>query len=164
MTTTLLECAGGNLSSSHDNVPIYEHDLGRGQVWERLFPGGGVVDNFCNNKPMARYLEMEYDQRAKIRLEEEKSHAALLDLRNQTRMVLLQIVKAELIKRHARMLVEMEGRGFACIMHPQDCGRESCGWQRQGHERGHKDNGDGGRGDGIACNGWWPWQVPQHGH
>jgi hypothetical protein len=90
--------------------------------------GVGEVDDIDNGKPAARYSAMEYVQRAKIQLKKEKSRAALLNLPNQTRMVLLRIVKVELNERHSRMLVEMEGSRFACIMHPQDRGRESCGW------------------------------------
>ncbi|KAL3815950.1 hypothetical protein ACHAXA_003571 [Cyclostephanos tholiformis] len=127
---------GGKSSSSRDDIPVYERDfeeaflgesqdfyrtesacrLSRAQATGSSVPGGGAVDDIDDGKPAARYSAMEYVRRAKIRLEEEKSRAALLDLPNQTRMALLRIVETELIERHARTLVEMEGSGFACIL------------------------------------------------
>ena len=60
MMTTSSGCAGGNSLLLHDVVPVYKHNLGWRQAWERLFPGGGVVDNINDSKSVARYLAMEY--------------------------------------------------------------------------------------------------------
>ena len=59
---------------------------------------------------------MEYVHRARSRLEEEKGRAILLDLPAQTRSALLRIVETELIERHAKTLVDMEGSGFAAVL------------------------------------------------
>jgi cullin 3 len=134
---------GGNPPSlSRDDVPVYERDfeeafLGESQDFyrtesasrlsraEATGAGGAMavvareVSNDVDDddgKPAARYSAMEYVRRARVRLEEEKNRAALLDLPSQTRMALLRIVETELIEKHARTLVEMEGSGFACIL------------------------------------------------
>ena len=67
-------------------------------------------------KPAAKYSAMEYIHRARSRLDEEKTRASLLDLRARSKSALLRIVETELIERHAKTLVEMEGSGFASIL------------------------------------------------
>jgi len=133
--------AGGGATNggAGDNIPVYERDfeeafLGESQDFYRMestsrlshaassadpdssasamggddFGGGG--------KPAAKYSAMEYVRSAQRRLEEERSRAALLDLPTQTKSALLRIVETELIERHAKTLVEMEGSGFASIL------------------------------------------------
>ncbi|KAL7554184.1 hypothetical protein ACHAWF_017590, partial [Thalassiosira exigua] len=76
--------------------------------------GGG--DSEAGKKPAAKYSAMEYVRSARDRLEEEKARAIALDAPAQTRAALLRIVETELIERHARTLVEMEGSGFASVL------------------------------------------------
>jgi len=81
---------------------------------------GGANTNNDNDdddgKPAAKYSAMEYVHRAQSRLQEELVRASTLDLPASTRAALLRIVETELIERHARTLVEMEGSGFASIL------------------------------------------------
>ncbi|KAL7535236.1 hypothetical protein ACHAXR_006362 [Thalassiosira sp. AJA248-18] len=125
-----------------DNIPVYERDfeesfLGESQDFYRMestsrlshavsgssattttTSDGNSNDNEHDNnsKPAAKYSAMEYVHRARSRLEEEKSRANHLDLPTQTKSALLRIVETELIERHAKTLVEMEGSGFASIL------------------------------------------------
>ena len=73
-------------------------------------------DDDDDGKPAAKYSAMEYVHRAQTRLGEERIRASNLDLPASTRAALLRIVETELIERHARTLVEMEGSGFASIL------------------------------------------------
>ncbi|KAL7460426.1 hypothetical protein ACHAXS_000877 [Conticribra weissflogii] len=59
---------------------------------------------------------MEYVQRAKLRLDQECNCVAKQSLPEHTCTLLLRIVKTELIKQHAKTLVDMEGSGFAAIL------------------------------------------------
>mmetsp|Transcript_12715 Transcript_12715/g.18225 ORF Transcript_12715/g.18225 Transcript_12715/m.18225 type:complete len:996 (-) Transcript_12715:78-3065(-) len=97
--TTNIGGSGGNNSSS----------TGRS--------GANTNDNDNDDgKPAAKYSAMEYVHRAQSRLQEERVRASTLDLPASTRAALLRIVETELIERHARTLVEMEGSGFASIL------------------------------------------------
>lgn len=135
---------GGAASAGANAIPVYERDfeevfLGESQDFyrmesaSRLSQGAGLgaavdgaasssvvprdgVDNDNSFKPPAKYSAMEYVHHAQARLVEEKTRAALLDLPAQTRVNLMNIVETELIERHAKTLVEMEGSGFACIL------------------------------------------------
>ena len=125
----------GNLGDVTDNIPVYERDfeeafLGESQDFYRVestsrlshvstgIVGHDDVDRLDdgNGKPAAKYSAMEYVHRARSRLEEEKCRAGLLDLPAQTRSALLRIAETELIERHARTLVDMEGSGFAAVL------------------------------------------------
>jgi cullin 3 len=133
-------------SSGSSNMPVYERDfeeafLGESQDFYRVestsrlshglssesinnsnnsSSSGGSSTNNNNDdddgKPAAKYSAMEYVHRAQSRLEEERIRAFTLDLPASTRAALLRIVETELIERHARTLVEMEGSGFASIL------------------------------------------------
>eukprot|EP00579_Thalassiosira_antarctica_P000497 CAMPEP_0201867100 /NCGR_PEP_ID=MMETSP0902-20130614/1465_1 /ASSEMBLY_ACC=CAM_ASM_000551 /TAXON_ID=420261 /ORGANISM="Thalassiosira antarctica, Strain CCMP982" /LENGTH=957 /DNA_ID=CAMNT_0048392215 /DNA_START=440 /DNA_END=3313 /DNA_ORIENTATION=+ len=135
---------GGNANSvenaavAADNIPVYERDfeeafLGESQDFYRMEStsrlshaasgAGGSTDSAADDndlggggKPAAKYSAMEYVHRARSRLDEEKTRASLLDLPAQTKSALLRIVETELIERHAKTLVEMEGSGFASIL------------------------------------------------
>ncbi|EJK69602.1 hypothetical protein THAOC_09123, partial [Thalassiosira oceanica] len=63
-----------------------------------------------------RYSAMEYVRGAQSRLAEEDRRAQALDLPTPTRSALLRIAETELIDRHARTLVDMEGSGFAAVL------------------------------------------------
>lgn len=78
--------------------------------------GDGDCMDDGSSKPAARYSAMEYVRRAQCRLEEEKSRCGQLELPVHTRVALMRIMETELIERHARTLVEMEGSGFASIL------------------------------------------------
>ncbi len=125
--------AVNNNSGGVTNMPVYERDfeeafLGESQDFYRVEStsrlshglssgsngndGGGDEDG----KPAAKYSAMEYVHRAQTRLEEERIRASNLDLPVSTRAALTRIVETELIERHARTLVEMEGSGFASIL------------------------------------------------
>ena len=67
-----------------------------------------------SSKPPAKYSAME--GLAKMRIEQEKARATSLDLPPPTRAQLQRIVETELIERHAKTLVDMEGSGFACLL------------------------------------------------
>lgn len=132
--------AGGafNGGGGMDCIPVYERDfeetfLGESQDFyrmesaSRLSHSVGILESNHNvndddriimndGKPAAKYSAMEYVYRAQSRLEEEKARATLLDLPTQTKSALLRIVETELIERHAKTLVDMEGSGFACIL------------------------------------------------
>ena len=69
-----------------------------------------------HQKPAAKYSAIEYIHRAQSRITEEKNRATMLDLPVQTKTALLRIVETELIERHAKTLVDMEGSGFASIL------------------------------------------------
>ena len=123
-----------------DNIPVYERDfeecfLGETQEFYRLesmsrlshavsgsggssaaasSPSSNMDDN--NKKPAAQYSAMEYVHRAQQRLTEEKNRAQLLDLPIQTKSSLIRIVETELIERHSKTLVDMEGSGFGSIL------------------------------------------------
>ena len=134
MLASSLSSSSSGSGGPRDDVPVYERDfeesfLGESQDFYRAEsssrlsraadldggpPGGG--GGLDDGKPAARYSAMEYVRRARERLEEEKSRAASLELPSQTRAALLRIVETELIERHARTLVEMEGSGFACLL------------------------------------------------
>ena len=118
-------------SSSSSAIPVYERDfeeafLGetqdfyRGESAGRLSGGIGLGDAEGNGndsfKPPAKYSAMEYVHLAKSRIEQEKSRASSLDLPPPTRAQLLRIVETELIERHAKTLVDMEGSGFANLL------------------------------------------------
>eukprot|EP00580_Thalassiosira_gravida_P017188 CAMPEP_0201657746 /NCGR_PEP_ID=MMETSP0494-20130426/875_1 /ASSEMBLY_ACC=CAM_ASM_000839 /TAXON_ID=420259 /ORGANISM="Thalassiosira gravida, Strain GMp14c1" /LENGTH=993 /DNA_ID=CAMNT_0048134639 /DNA_START=149 /DNA_END=3130 /DNA_ORIENTATION=- len=129
----------GNTGAA-DNIPVYERDfeeafLGESQDFYRMESTSrlshaastlGSSDDATNSanlqnddgasKPAAKYSAMEYVHRARSRLDEEKTRASLLDLPAQTKSALLRIVETELIERHAKTLVEMEGSGFASIL------------------------------------------------
>jgi cullin 3 len=122
--------AGGGVT----NMPVYERDfeeafLGESQDFYRVestsrlshgLSSGGSNGNDGGDdedgKPAAKYSAMEYVHRAQTRLEEERIRASNLDLPVSTRAALTRIVETELIERHARTLVEMEGSGFASIL------------------------------------------------
>lgn len=85
--------------------------------------GGGEKDDSTDSggtneggKPPARYSAMEYVHCAQTRIEQERQRAASLDLPHATRTALLRIVETELIERHAKTLVDMEGSGFASLL------------------------------------------------
>jgi len=126
-----------------DNIPVYERDfeeafLGESQDFYRMestsrlshaastlgsdddhaasSSGNNLPNDDGASKPAAKYSAMEYVHRARSRLDEEKTRASLLDLPAQTKSALLRIVETELIERHAKTLVEMEGSGFASIL------------------------------------------------
>ena len=116
--------------ASSSAIPVYERDfeeafLGetqdfyRGESAGRLNGGIGLgeaegsSDSF---KPPAKYSAMEYVHLAKSRIEQEKSRANSLDLPPPTRAQLLRIAETELIERHAKTLVDMEGSGFANLL------------------------------------------------
>lgn len=133
---------GGNVVV--DNIPVYERDfeevfLGESQEFYRMesnsrlshavsgsgsgsggdgASGAASLNDDINmdGKPAAKYSAMEYVHRAQARLEEEKNRATLLDLPIQTKSALTRIVETELIERHAKTLVDMEGSGFASIL------------------------------------------------
>ena len=124
---------GSSGGGGMDCIPVYERDfeevfLGESQDFyrrestSRLSHSVGILqsnNNDSNNndeKPAARYSAMEYVHRAQSRLEEEKARATVLELPTQTKSALLRIVETELIERHAKTLVDMEGSGFACIL------------------------------------------------
>jgi len=124
------------------NIPVYERDfeecfLGETQEFYRLEStsrlshavtsgsGGSAaaaaassnnMDLDNNKKPAAQYSAMEYVHRAQQRLQEEKNRAQLLDLPIQTKSSLIRIVETELIERHSKTLVDMEGSGFGSIL------------------------------------------------
>eukprot|EP00984_Skeletonema_dohrnii_P021422 scaffold10700_cov90-Skeletonema_dohrnii-CCMP3373.AAC.1 len=126
------------------NMPVYERDfeeafLGESQDFYRVEStsrlshgissettnsssnssssmGAANNDDDEDGKPAAKYSAMEYVHRAQSRLQEERVRASTLDLPASTRAALLRIVETELIERHARTLVEMEGSGFASIL------------------------------------------------
>jgi len=126
------------------NMPVYERDfeeafLGESQDFYRVESTSrlshGISSETTNSssnsssslsaanndddedgKPAAKYSAMEYVHRAQSRLQEERVRASTLDLPASTRAALLRIVETELIERHARTLVEMEGSGFASIL------------------------------------------------
>ncbi|KAL7517535.1 hypothetical protein ACHAWX_002454 [Stephanocyclus meneghinianus] len=123
---------GGNSSA----IPVYERDfeeafLGETQDFYRNESagrlshatglGGGdasdniTMDSFSSKLP-AKYSAMEYVHLAKSRIEQEKARASSLDLPPPTRAQLLRIVETELIERHAKTLVDMEGSGFAFLL------------------------------------------------
>ena len=135
---------GSAAGAGANSIPVYERDfeeafLGESQDFYRMESssrlshaaglGGGdsasadSINNSKNNsadnfssKPPAKYSAMEYVHRARNRLEEERARTALLDLPQNTRSALLRIVETELIERHAKTLVEMEGSGFASLL------------------------------------------------
>jgi len=132
--------AAAAASNSGSNMPVYERDfeeafLGESQDFYRVestsrlshgistdtsSSSSGINVNNDNDdddgKPAAKYSAMEYVHRAQSRLQEERVRASTLDLPASTRAALLRIVETELIERHARTLVEMEGSGFASIL------------------------------------------------
>ncbi|KAL9183411.1 hypothetical protein ACHAXT_005198 [Thalassiosira profunda] len=124
-----------------DNVPVYERDfeeafLGESQDFYRVEStsrlshagslGGDASaaaisrtddnDDDGASKPSAKYSAMEYVRSAQSRLEEERARCVALDLPAQTRASLMRIAETELVERHARTLVEMEGSGFSCLL------------------------------------------------
>ena len=120
---------------SGNNMPVYERDfeeafLGESQDFYRVESTSRLshgissqvgnttttTDDDDDGKPAAKYSAMEYVHRAQSRLQEERVRSATLDLPASTRAALLRIVETELIERHARTLVEMEGSGFASIL------------------------------------------------
>ena len=122
-------------SANSAAIPVYERDfeeafLGetqdfyRGESSGRLSGGITLGDNHADGdntaddsaKPPAKYSAMEYVHLAKRRIEQEKSRATSLDLPPPTRAQLLRIVETELIERHAKTLVDMEGSGFASLL------------------------------------------------
>ncbi|EED88081.1 cullin family-like protein [Thalassiosira pseudonana CCMP1335] len=103
----LLELAHAT-SAGANAIPVYERDF------EEVFLGES--QDFYRMESASRLSQgaaMEYVHHAQARLVEEKARAALLDLPAQTRVNLMNIVETELIERHAKTLVEMEGSGFA---------------------------------------------------
>ncbi|KAL9183407.1 hypothetical protein ACHAXT_005194 [Thalassiosira profunda] len=134
-----------------DNVPVYERDfeeafLGESQDFYRVEStsrlshagslGGDASaaaisrtddnDDDGASKPSAKYSAMEYVRSAQSRLEEERARCVALDLPAQTRASLMRIAETELVERHARTLVEMEGSGFSTTayepIYPSDRG------------------------------------------
>eukprot|EP00569_Conticribra_weissflogii_P005587 CAMPEP_0171347236 /NCGR_PEP_ID=MMETSP0878-20121228/27306_1 /TAXON_ID=67004 /ORGANISM="Thalassiosira weissflogii, Strain CCMP1336" /LENGTH=1035 /DNA_ID=CAMNT_0011851199 /DNA_START=170 /DNA_END=3277 /DNA_ORIENTATION=- len=133
-------------SGTTNTIPVYQRDfeeafLGETQDFyrmesaSRLSHAGGLSGNnndvndidgennlalnfnsSSSGKPPAKYSAMEYVQRAKIRLDQERDRATTLALPEPTRTALLRIVETELIERHAKTLVDMEGSGFASIL------------------------------------------------
>jgi cullin 3 len=113
------------------NIPVYERDfeeafLGETQDFYRSESAGRLshaiglgsapeAESF-SSKPPAKYSAMEYVRLAKMRIEQEKARATSLDLPPPTRAQLQRIVETELIERHAKTLVDMEGSGFACLL------------------------------------------------
>ncbi|KAL7505493.1 hypothetical protein ACHAXN_003192 [Cyclotella atomus] len=117
--------------ASSSAIPVYERDFEEGFLGEtqdfyrgesagRLSGGIGLGDSEQGNsdsfKPPAKYSAMEYVHLAKSRIEQEKSRAASLDLPPPTKAQLLRIVETELIERHAKTLVDMEGSGFSSLL------------------------------------------------
>ncbi|KAL7466447.1 hypothetical protein ACHAXS_006743 [Conticribra weissflogii] len=103
-----LSHAGALSGSSHDVNEVGNIDGGDHLALN--------FDSTSSAKPPAKYSAMEYVQRAKIRLDQERDRATKLALPEHTCTALLRIVETELIERHAKTLVDMEGSGFASIL------------------------------------------------
>lgn len=105
-------------------APVYERDfeeafLGETQEFYRVESSGRLSDaasGGMGGPSGGRYSAMEYVRGAQSRLAEEDRRAQALDLPTPTRSALLRIAETELIDRHARTLVDMEGSGFAAVL------------------------------------------------
>jgi len=113
-------------------APVYERDfeeafLGETQEFYRVESSGRLSDATSASGGIlpgpgggpgagGRYSAMEYVRGAQSRLAEEDRRAHALDLPTPTRSALLRIAETELVDRHARTLVDMEGSGFAAVL------------------------------------------------